>query len=162
MPNPQGYSRTQITLHWVVFALVVAQFVFKDSIAQAWDQFSDGITPAFSLMVAAHVAGGGAVLLLTLWRLGLRRTRGVPAAPKTDSAPQRMAAHLVHITLYALLILMPISGAVAWFGGVGTAADGHGVLKFALLAVVGLHVVAALWHQYGLRDGLLKRMMRAG
>lgn len=74
---------------------------------------------------------------------------------------QGMLAKLTHVGLYALMILMPLSGAVAWFGGVETAAQGHNVLRIVLLALVALHVVGALYHQFVLRDGTLARMRRA-
>ena len=59
------------------------------------------------------------------------------------------------------MILMPLSGSVAWFGGVEVAAQGHNVLKIVLLALVALHVIGALYHQFILRDGTLARMRRA-
>ncbi len=36
--------------------------------------------------------------------------------------------------------------------------DIHGYLAYALFALAGIHAVAALWHQFILRDGLLQRM----
>ncbi|CAM8636051.1 Cytochrome b561, bacterial/Ni-hydrogenase [Paracoccaceae bacterium] len=48
----------------------------------------------------------------------------------------------------------------AWFGGIVPAADAHEVMKVALLALVGAHVLAAIWHHVWLKDGLLLRMKR--
>ena len=50
---------------------------------------------------------------------------------------------------------------MAWFGGVDLAAQGHNVLKIVLLALVALHVLGALYHQFVLKDGLINRMRRA-
>ncbi|WP_193142761.1 MULTISPECIES: cytochrome b [unclassified Meridianimarinicoccus] len=161
MPTPTGYSRPQIALHWIVFALIAQQYLLHDAIASAWDRILDGAEVAFNPLVLAHVAGGALVLLLTLWRLGLRRRHGVPA-PIEGSGLQHMIAKLTHVGLYALMILMPISGSVAWFGGVEAAAEGHEVLKVALLALIVLHVVGALYHQFVLRDGTLARMRHTG
>ena len=77
------------------------------------------------------------------------------------SKVQGILAKLTHVGLYAVMILMPVSGYVAWFGGVEAAAKGHNVLKIVLLALVALHVVGALYHQFVLRDGTLARMRRA-
>jgi cytochrome b561 len=66
------------------------------------------------------------------------------------------------VGLYALLILMPLSGAVAWFGSVDAAAQGHNVMKVILLALVAIHLVGVLHHHFLLRDGTLARMRRAG
>lgn len=63
--------------------------------------------------------------------------------------------------LYAVMILMPISGSVAWFGGVQAAAQGHNVMEVALLALVALHVVGAIHHHFLLKHGLINRMRRA-
>ena len=78
-----------------------------------------------------------------------------------DSAAQRALAKAAHVGLYALMILMPLSGSMAWFGGVDLAAQGHNVLKIVLLALVALHVLGALYHQFVLKDGLINRMRRA-
>lgn len=160
MPSPAGYSRPQIALHWIVVLLIAQQYLFKDRIAAAWQAIGTGATSGFDPLVMAHVLGGALVLILTLWRLMLRARRGVPAeAP--GSAVQRLIGRLTHLGLYALMILMPISGAAAWFGGVQVAAAGHNVLKIVLLLLIVLHVAGALFHQFVLRDGLLNRMRRA-
>ena len=39
------------------------------------------------------------------------------------------------------------------------AEDVHGLLAYGLFALVGLHVLAAFWHQYLRRDGVLSRML---
>ncbi|WP_165354823.1 cytochrome b [Tropicimonas sp. IMCC6043] len=161
MPAPTGYSRNQIALHWVVFVLIAQQFLFHDAIASAWDRIGEGAEMTFDPLVLAHVAGGALVLLFALWRLGLRARRGAPA-PIEGSKLQVAAAKITRGGLYLLMILMPVSGSVAWFGGVQAAAEGHEVLKVVLLALVALHVVGVVYHQFVLRDDTLARMRRAG
>lgn len=160
MPKPDGYSARQIRLHWLVTLLIVLQYVFHESIAEAWDGIQQAKSPAFNWLVLSHVMGGILILIFALWRLVLRQTRGVPAPPKAEPAPLRLAAHLGHLALYALMIAMPLSGMAAWFGGIAQAAEAHEVMKVALLALVAVHVLAALWHQFWLKDGLLLRMKR--
>lgn len=160
MPSPKGYSRTQIALHWGVALLIVLQFVLHEPIAEAWEVIRKGGTAAFDPVIALHVFGGLGVLAFVIWRLVLRARRGVPAAVETNAA-QKLAAHAVHLGLYALMILMPVSGAVAWFGGVEAAGEAHEVMKALLLILVALHVLGALWHQFWLKDGLMLRMKRA-
>lgn len=160
MPSPKGYSRLQIALHWIAALLILQQFLFEDAIASAWDAFTKGLESAFDPLVLAHVAGGALVLVFALWRLSIRAGRGAPEMVG-DSALQRTLAKVTHVGLYALMILMPVSGAVAWFGGVELAAEGHNILKVVLLALVALHVVGAIYHQFVLRDGLMNRMRRA-
>jgi cytochrome b561 len=160
MTTPTGYTRTQIALHWIAALLILQQYLFKDAMSAAWEAFGDGLETPFDPLVLAHVAGGALVLVFALWRLAIRRQRGAPAIVG-ESAAQRMLAKLTHLGLYALMILMPVSGSVAWFGGVEAAAQGHNLLKIALLALVALHIAGALWHQFVLKDGLIARMRRA-
>lgn len=157
-----GYSRTQIILHWVIAAIVVFQVLGHDAIVEFSDAIAKGLnveqTP---VMVRAHVLLGGSTLVLAIWRVILRVTRGVPEAPSEESAPLRMIAKLVHWGLYAVIFLMPLSGMAAWFGGIENAAKFHGIFKFAMMAIIALHVVGALYQQYVLKTGIIKRMMKA-
>ena len=117
------------------------------------------LTPPVWLPIA--VAGGVAILALVLWRVVLRRSRGVPPPPEGEGTLLGRAASLGHWALYALMVLMPVSGLVAWFGGVDTAGEAHEVMSNLMLFVLAVHVAAALWHQFWLKDHLLLRMMRA-
>ena len=158
MQQPTGYSRAQIFLHWAAFALIAQQYLFKDVISAAWERASEGVEVSFDPLVLGHVVGGALVLGLAIWRLVLRARRGVP--PQSGSSSQKMQAKVVHLGLYALMLLMPISGSVAWFCDVEAAASGHNVMKVILLAFIALHVAGALYHQFVLRDGILTRIRR--
>ena len=158
MTSPATYSRTQIALHWIVALLFVLQFVLHEPIAEAWDVIEDGGTAAFNPLVAAHVAGGILILAFAVWRIALRRMRGVPDLPASEGPAVRLAAHAGHMALYALMILMPLSGTAAWFGGIEAAAEGHETIKPLVILLVAVHVAAALWHQIWRRDGLMRRM----
>lgn len=158
---PAGYTRTQIRLHWIVGLLIVPQFVFHDAISEAWDAARRGIeTSGIDPLVPAHVFGGLAVFALVIWRLVLRARLGAPPPPEAEHPALKLAAKATHAALYLLLLLLPVSGAVAWFGGVEGAADGHEVMKTALLALVVLHVLGALFHQVVLKTDVLTRMKR--
>lgn len=156
MPTPATYSRTQIVLHWLTVLLILAQFTLNDAIGAAWRAFRTGTEAAADPLVAAHVFGGIAILVFALWRLVLRATHGVP--PAQGSAWSVRAANWGHVAIYAVLILVAISGGAAWFGGIEAAAEAHEVLKTILLVLVIGHVAMALWHQFVLRDGTLARM----
>lgn len=160
MPAPTGYSRIQIRLHWIVAALIVLQYLLHEPIAAFWEARAAGGAGEFSLLIPLHVFGGLTVLVLVVWRLGLRAIRGVPPPPEAEPEALRRLARLAHIALYALMIGMPVSGAMAWFGSVEAAAQVHNIGKILLLALTGLHVVAALMHQFVLRTGLMERMVR--
>lgn len=159
----QGYSARQIALHWVVAVLIAVQFLFEDGISGAFRQIMrEGTDPGFSATVLLHVAAGGLVLLLVLLRLVLRLRRGAPPAPAHESAVQKLVAGLVHWGLYLLMVLIPVSGMVAWFGGVGDAGEAHEVLTKVLLAAVAVHVLGALVGQFVQKTGVMARMVRPG
>lgn len=156
MTDAKRYSRPQIVLHWATAVLIAAQFILHEPIAETWDRLQQGLPSVFDPLVAAHVAGGIAVLLLALWRLALRARSGVPEA--AGSLAIKKAAHWGHVALYAVMIAMAVTGGAAWFGGVSLAAETHETLKPVLLVMVAGHVLAALWHQFVKRDGTLARM----
>jgi cytochrome b561 len=145
----------------VAALLIAAQFLFSDGMEEAWSAVEHGGAAVSSPMVWLHVVVGVLVLLIAAWRIKLRLTRGVPDAPEADPAWQKLVAHLTHLALYALMILLTISGAAAWFGGVVAAGGVHQLFKMALIVFVVAHAGAALFHQFWLKDHLLLRMMRA-
>ncbi len=159
MALPKGYSATQIALHWVVAGLILFQLVFGEAMSGAWDAFEDGRTPDMTLGVWAHIVAGIAVLIFALWRLKLRASRGAPEAPQA-SALLMATAKWGHWALYAVLLLTPLSGLAAWYGGLTTAAEVHGWFKPVIIVLVAGHVLATLYHQFIRKDALLMRMRR--
>ena len=159
-PVVRGYSATQIRLHWIVVLLLVAQYVLNDFISEAWEIVEDGGSAEFHPLVAGHVALGVLVLVLALWRIALRIRRGAPPPPENEPAILKLAASATHLGLYALLILMPLSGMAARFGGVEAAAEAHEVMRALLLALIALHVVGALYQRFILKTDVMTRMVR--
>jgi len=158
---PKGYSSAQIGLHWIIALLIALQFLFHEPMVEAFDSALEGEVQSFSWAVWAHIAGGMLILGLAIWRVILRRSRGAPPPPEGEGTLLGRAASLGHWALYALILVLPVGGLIAWFGGVELAGDAHGLLSNVLLFVVAVHVAAALWHQFWLKDHLLRRMMRA-
>ncbi len=157
----KGFSHTQILLHWAVALLIVFNLVFNDAMSALWEQIEHtGPTPT-TIGAWAHIIAGGAVLALVAWRLALRFTRGVPHAPAGTNTWLKRGGDLGHIALYALMIALPVTGLMAFFGGFDTLGELHAeFLKSLLWALIVLHVVAALYHHFILKDGLLNRMRK--
>lgn len=162
MKQVTGYSAAQIGLHWAVAVLVAAQYFFNDAISEAWDAWTAGRDVAFDPLVAAHVAAGILILVLVLCVLALRRSRGVPPPPENEPARLKALSHVVHWTIYGLLIAMPITGGLAWFADVRPAAETHEMFQVALLAVVALHILAIPFHRFVLKNNIVLRMIRPG
>ena len=159
-----GYSRFQIILHWAIAGLIVFQYAGHEAIAEFVETvgLSASSTESIPIMARAHVLLGILIGALMVFRVILRFTHGAPALPKEETPVMKLLAHATHFILYAALFLMPISGMVAWFGGAENALVAHNILKVVLLAFVALHIVGALYHQFILKNHLLKRMMKAG
>lgn len=151
------FSRTQIVVHWLIALLLVVSFVSHDGIKLTLRTIRNG-TPEITTPAIVHVGVGLAILVLALFRLALRIRRGRPPEPEGSSPMLAFAAYVTHWSLYALLILIPLSGAATWFLGIHALGDVHGVLFTIGWLLVALHVLASLYHQFILKDGLMQRM----
>lgn len=160
MSSPAGYSLLQIRLHWAVMILVVAQFVFSDGIGNAFEDGLDAGRMSLTGPAIAHMAGGALIFILMALRLLLRRERGAPPPPAEDPPLQRILAAVVHRAIYALILVLPPSGAVAWAQGSETAADVHGAFKSLLLLMIFLHVAGAIYGHFVQKTGVIGRMLR--
>lgn len=159
--TPAGYSTTQIMLHWSVATLVIFQFFINDGIADAFDAFVRGEAVSGEQTAAAnvHVIIGLSILALTLWRLVLRIRLGAPPSPENEPRVMRIVAKGTHHALYLLLLLVPMSGAAAWFLGAEGAAQGHAVMRALLFIVACLHVLGALVQLVVFRSNVFTRML---
>lgn len=159
----KGFSLVQIALHWVVGVLILYNLIFSDAMSELWEQIQDtGPTPT-TTGAWLHIIVGVSVLVLVAWRLVLRFTRGVPAAPEGEGRALKLAGDAGHILLYLLMIALPVTGLLTFYGGFDALGEVHGgILKVLLWAVIALHVAAALYHHFILKDGLLNRMRKPG
>ncbi|MCW5622095.1 MAG: cytochrome b [Burkholderiales bacterium] len=170
-----AYSPIAIVLHWLVALLIVAAAALGLYMVDL--EFS----PLKLKTYAWHKWLGVTVFLLTALRLTWRLLRPVPAPLAGMPAWQARAAALVHAALYVLLFVIPLSGwlmssalgvPVVYLGVVPlpdlvakNEALGdqlklvHGVLNSTLLALVCIHVLAALKHHFIDRDAVLARML---
>lgn len=157
MKTTTGYSGLQIALHWLIALLIPLAWFSGEGAEDALDAIRDGGTAGF----VPHVAFGLAILALVLLRLLVRLSRGAPAAPGVPGSLAVLAAEWGHWLIYALMIAVPLGGISVWFLGLRVG-DIHALAANLLMLVVLGHALMALFHQYVLKDGLLRRMMRAG
>jgi cytochrome b561 len=169
------YSPVAISLHWIMAALIL----FSGVLGLLLDDWPKD-TKLFWINIHAQV--GLLVLVLLLARIWWRRTHTPPPLPAEVSEISRRASHPVHLLIYALMLMVPVVGIVAFvwharildFGlfsidfGVKSngpvyhqAEDIHLWLTYGLLALVAGHAVAALWHHFISRDTVLLRMLPA-
>lgn len=157
-----GYSTAQIALHWTVAVLVILQIVLHDGIVAAYAAArGEGTATESELFLAdLHVGFGIAIFVLALLRVALRVKRGVPPPPEDEHPALRMAARATHLALYALILAMPVTGGLVWFGGVEAMAELHRAGKVAILVLVGLHIAGALFQHFVLKTDVLRRILR--
>lgn len=154
------YSMLQRLIHWLTLLLMIGSFISHEAMKDLYDLVEDAPDAAVEMTAGgqAHVVLGLSVLALTVLRLVLRFVQGVPAPVAGQPAMVTLASALVHGALYVLLFAMPLTGMMAWGGGVEAAAEVHEVLFTLLLVLVGGHAAAALFHQFVIKDNLLSRM----
>jgi len=160
MQGRTGYSALQIGLHWATVGLVALQYILHDGVASAFDRGLETGSMAFTPQALGHMIGGALILALACWRLLLRGDRPPPPPPDGEPAWSAWLAPLVHLIFYALLIALPITGALAWGMASEFMGDMHEALRAALLFLIVAHVGSVILHQVVWKTGLLRRMTR--
>jgi len=160
--EPAGYNLAQIALHWVIAALVIFQLIFGEDIVPAYRAYRRGTEAAPDDLANAniHVYIGLAIFVLAITRLAIRLNRGVPAPPGGEAAYQRWAAAAVHFILYAVIFVMPLTGAAAWFLGIHWLGEVHEIGKPVIIIAVLLHAAGAFWQHFVQKSDVLVRMLR--
>jgi cytochrome b561 len=151
-----GYSGTQIALHWLVAILIVVAWFTGEGGKQAVETVEKGGVAGF----VPHVAIGLSILALVVIRVLVRLGRGAPAAVGEPGSLAAMASDWGHRLIYLLMIAVPLGGISTFFLGLDVG-DVHALAANVLMVVVLGHALMAIYHQYALKDGLLRRMMRA-
>lgn len=164
------YSKRMVVVHWLTLALIVAAWFLGESVNDA--RHEGGATLAGYIV---HALAGDTILLLVLVRLYFRRKDGTPP-PMGESLMDKVAKG-VHHGLYAVLLLLPVSGIMqiatsgvadalqagdatllpSKFTGV-PAHQVHEILVTVLIVLVAVHVLGAIKHQFIMKDGVMERM----
>jgi cytochrome b561 len=162
--------------HWLTFLLVAAEF----TVGWCMPEVEWGTEPVG--LIAVHLAIGATLTVVVLFRIVWRFTHRAPRQLSLLPAWQRAAARLTHALLYIVLVAMLGSGwasasARQWpvraFGIVPLPpilppetklgfelGDKHAdVISWLLIGLIGVHVLAAIYHQFIKRDGVLDRML---
>jgi cytochrome b561 len=174
MSKQLHYGTTAKTLHWLIVALLVVQYL----IGWLMPDIHRGMKPGAPM--AWHVSIGMLLLVLIVVRFAWRLTH--PVAPES-SLPgwQRVSAELMHWLLYLAVFAATVTGwcfasyrgwTMSWFfvvplpmlsdpGSVVARAIGrwHETAEWALLILAGLHVAGALVHLMVWRDRVMHRML---
>ena len=174
------YGKVAMILHWVIALAIIGQLAggkFFTSLS-----FATHSELRISL-TQTHKAIGLTVLALSVFRLIWRLTHKAPALPGGMSAFERLAAKFTHVVFYGLIIGLPVTGwlmvspyknDISFFGlfnwpkvpGVeGNNQLGevmntsHEYLGYFTIAMIALHIAAALKHHFVNKDDVLARMV---
>jgi cytochrome b561 len=172
-PTVQPYSRAAMTLHWLLAIAMLAE------LALGWwmvdvPKGPPGVRAGwFNLHKSIGLVIGLVVVLRVLWRAA-----HPPPQDPLRPAWQRRAAHCAHALLYAGMLGFALSGylgstftryPVRFFGvvlpdwnrdwpvGKELMSTLHNGLAWLFVALLALHIGAALWHWLQ-RDGIVDRM----
>ena len=163
------YGSVAIAIHWLTALLIVMLFATGLLAAAQTD------AAAKVVLLRAHIPLGVGVLLLTLLRIvwWLVADRH-PDLPSDQPGWQKFMARAVHIALYLVVIeaagsgiaTIVLSDALPAIIGTGALPDfntvlpraAHGIGSRVMLALLAMHIGAALYHQFIRRDRLLARM----
>lgn len=169
-----GYGSLARILHWTTVLAVMVM------IPVGMAMTSEGFEAIGDQLYIVHKNLGVLILLLIAVRLAWRLTH--PPTPLPDSVPplQRRIAGTTHALLYALLLIMPVTGYIRTVGGdfpiellnalgvpplvpvmeetAKIVSVIHKFSAYALLALITAHVTAALHHALIDRDGIFSRI----
>jgi cytochrome b561 len=170
------YDTVAMSLHWLIAILIIFMIIFGGDLMNRRqpDPFDASV----------HASIGAAILILSLVRLLWRMTNPSPPLPATMRPWEITLSKTTHVIFYVMMIGLPATGWLAFsdtlvkhpgFAGtsffgllpvvqvpwaVGLPFDGiHSQGSNFMIALVLLHVLAALKHQFIDKDNLLRRMV---
>ena len=164
------YQPVLVALHWLL-ALMIIGLLCLGFFVLANMPNTD---PKKLDILVWHMAGGMFVLVLMILRFIIRIWSARPATATTGSPLLDRLASIAHYGLYVIVFLMIASGwSTGWLISGVFQRDGeplpntfavfptfqvHAVLATLLAILIAAHTAAALYHQFVLKDGLLRRM----
>ncbi|ADE12473.1 cytochrome b [Sideroxydans lithotrophicus] len=164
------YSKRTAVLHWLIFLLVIAAFFLGHELDE-----SKNTAQKFPMFLV-HFLIGDTILLLTVLRIYFRKKDGEPAPANANPLLNKLAA-ATHGLLNLSVIGVTIAGGVtALTSGVLDALkkgdpnlipdfdkvksfEFHQLFIALMLLLVAFHIAAALYHQFIVKDSLLRRIM---
>ena len=171
----QGWGTVAKALHWIMALLILTMFVL------GWVAVTYPLSPTKLDLFIWHKSIGLSLLGLVCVRLIWRTVNTTPTPPAAVSPLEHTLARLGHATLYLLMILMPLSGYVInstagfgfrFFGWVRVpnlipanktwqdiAETVHFILFIVFVAVIVIHIAAALRHHFVRNNNVLARML---
>lgn len=167
------YNSLARALHWIIAAMIIFNLltgIFGEAFEKVW------------MSIPAHKSTGILILFLSLVRLIWRLRWTTPDYPVDFNPTFRKFAAATHGTFYILMLVLPITGWIFSSAGkypldlygmvgfpklpitkdmaiAGISHEMHEVLGYGFGALVVLHIGAALYHHFAMKDPTLRRML---
>jgi cytochrome b561 len=167
------YHPLLVALHWLLALLIIAMLCAGFLLLAPMPN----VDPQKIGVLLVHMSLGMLILGLTVIRLIVRLVTAKPADATTGYAALDRAARLAHYAFYLLVVMMAGTGlATAILAGLNRSVfqktgealpasfdayptfTAHAYLALLLAGLIAVHVMAALYHQFGRGDQLLRRM----
>lgn len=172
------YPLSSRILHWLMALIII--FLLGLGIYMA--DFLQADSPNRMEIYSLHKSLGVMILILVAIRLINRVIFPAPALPISLSKFEKIGAHLAHVALYLLMILIPLSGylmsnsfgyPVHFFSVempflieknlelAPVFAELHEIFAYSLIAVLGLHILGVIKHRFfdSAENDVLKRIL---
>jgi cytochrome b561 len=169
------YRVAQKIVHWLMAIFIMLDLFIAQKfgrVMQEWDRFESR---------SDHATLGSVLTILFVIRMYLRWKHGAPPLPSMMPKWQKIAADIGHWGLYILIACLITSGilsainansVIAPFGqfdisdGTGLEMsflffrNSHEFFTDAIIGLITIHILAALYHAVISRDGTTGRMLR--
>lgn len=180
-PDERPWSRVSKWFHWVMAFCILGTTSLMYYIVN-FSNFDDlAVRAEYGYWLKHHKSIGLIVLFLVAFRYIWNRWQPRPALPGGMPVSQQRLAHSIHALIYLGMLAVPLLGwsASMTYGGrthffglfelpvllpkniewANILQPAHIWMAWGLLALVGVHVLAALWHHFKLRDATLVQML---
>src|SRR5438128_4401181 len=159
-------------LHWTMAAMVLTMLGIGVSMVASLADYH--------ALVSIHRPLGIAILILVVVRFVNRQLTSLPPFPATMSRAERIAATASELTMYGLMLVLPLVGwgmlsaaryPIVLYGSVhlppilphnamlyAVLRQAHTILAYLFFLMFIAHFGAILFHTLIVRDGILKRM----
>ncbi len=168
-----SYGSVAKFLHWLIFLMVAGMIIGGFCLGYVPKEYK-------GVIYNLHKLTGLTILTLMLIRLVWKLMNVKPKLPADTTLWQRRAERAVHDLLYLLIICMPLAG---WIGSssagkpphigdislglpipenkalIDTMFEMHEYIAYGIIAIVSIHILAALYHHYVKEDDILRRML---
>jgi cytochrome b561 len=187
-PTVASWGPMARVFHWATLALIIIQIPLGFWMVEVYEVYSETYADDTWVMRTSmlHHTLGLTLLAVAFARFGWRMSHPAPALPAGLATYQRWLARFTHIFLYVLLFVYPLSGWASlsayegefpiFFLGwdsvprIVPQVSEEAFLNYEFFAgihrycwrvgavVLGMHIAGALWHQFVVKDNVLRRM----